>query len=253
MRRGFHMRLENKVAIVTGAGKGIGKETALMLAEEGAIVVAVSRTQSDLDKIIEEVESLGGRGLAVTADLTIGEEVQAMVDTVMNEYGRIDILVNNAGGYPKEIYDNIEHQAIKIWDWSEEQWDQIIKTNLKPTFLCTSKVAPIMMEQRSGDIINVSSRMGRIASQMGAYAVAKGGIVTLTKTCGIQLQEYGVRANCVAPGIVDTPGQRVYNHSVGQDEIPMGDAKDVPRAVLYLVLDAPKVMTGQTLDLFTTV
>ncbi len=246
------MGLKGKIAIITGAGKGIGKETALLLAGEGATVVVVSRTQRDLDTVVEEIETNGGKGFAAVADLTDGNSVQSMIDAVMNEYGRIDILVNNAGGYPKEVYEGRENQAIKIWDWSEEQWDQIIKTNLKPPFLCTNKIAPIMMEQKSGDIVNVSSRMGRIASQMGAYAVAKGGVVTLTKTCGIQLQEYGVRVNCVAPGIVDTPGQRVYNHSVGQDEIQMGDAKDVPKAILYLLKDAPKVMTGQTLDLFTT-
>ena len=94
----------------------------------------------------------------------------------------IDILVNNAGGYPSEIYDTVKQQAIKIWEWSEEQWDQIIKTNLKIPFLCINKVVPVMIRQGGGDIVSVSSRMGRIASQMGAYAVAKGGIVTLTKT-----------------------------------------------------------------------
>ncbi len=246
-------RLQGKVAIVTGAGKGIGKETALMLAEDGAIVIPVSRTKGDLDKVVEEIKENGGVGMAVAADLTDGEQVQHVVDVVMEAYGHIDILVNNAGGYPKEIYNNIEHQAIRIWEWTEEQWDQIIKTNLKSTFLCMNKIIPIMIAQQSGDIVSVSSRMGRIASQMGGYAVAKGGIVTLTKTCGIQLIEYGIKVNCVAPGIVDTPGQRVYNHSVGQDDIKMGDAKDVPRAIRYLILDSPSNMTGQTLDLFTTV
>lgn len=246
-------RLENKVAIITGAGKGIGKETALMLAEDGAIIIAVSRTKGDLDQVIAEVRALGSDGLAIPADLTDSEQVQHMVDVVMEAYGHIDILVNNAGGYPKEIYNNIERQAIRFWEWSEEQWDQIIKTNLKTTFLCLNKVIPIMIEQRSGDIVNISSRMGRIASQMGGYAVAKGGIVTMTKTCGIQLAEYGIKVNCVAPGIVDTPGQRVYNHSVGADDVKMGDAKDVPKAIRYLVLDAPSNMTGQVMDLFTTV
>lgn len=246
-------RLEGKVAIVTGAGKGIGKETALLLAEDGAIVIPVSRTKADLDIVVEEIKAQGGDAMAVSADLTDGEQVQRVVDVVMEVYGHIDILVNNAGGYPKEIYNNIEHQAIRIWEWSEEQWDQIIKTNLKSTFLCINKIVPIMIQQRSGDIVNVSSRMGRIASQMGGYAVAKGGIVTLTKTCGIQLLEYGIKVNCVAPGIVDTPGQRVYNHSVGADDVKMGDSKDVPKAIRYLLLDAPANMTGQTMDLFTTV
>ena len=176
-----------------------------------------------------------------------------MVDTVIEKYGKIDILVNNAGGYPKEIYNNIEHQAIKIWEWSEEQWDQIIKTNLRIPFLCINKVVPEMIKQHSGKIVSVSSRMGRIASQMGAYAVAKAGIVTMTKTTAIQTKEYGIQCNAVAPGIVDTPGQRVYNHSVGQDGVAMGNAEDVAKAIVYLLADAPFVMTGQVIDLFTTV
>ncbi|MBP3468786.1 MAG: SDR family oxidoreductase, partial [Lachnospiraceae bacterium] len=174
-------------------------------------------------------------------------------DTVLEKYGRIDILVNNAGGYPKEIYKNIKHQAIKLWDWTEEQWDQIIKTNIKIPFLCFKTILPTMIAQKSGRVVSVSSRMGRIASQMGAYAVAKGAIVTMTKTAAIQTQEYGIQVNAVAPAIVDTPGQRTYNHSVGQDDARMGSSADVAKAIVYLLCDAPDVMTGQCIDLFTTV
>ncbi len=247
------MKLEGKIAIVTGAGKGIGREAALSIAAEGATVIAVARTQADLDETVRLIETSGGHAFALSRDLTDADQVQSMVDTVTDKYGRIDILVNNAGGYPKEIYDQVSKQAIKIWEWTEAQWDQIIKTNLKIPFLCINKVIPVMIKQGSGDIVSVSSRMGRIASEMGAYAVAKGGIVTLTKTTAIQTQEYGIRANAVAPGMVDTPGQRAYNHNVGQDDAKMGDAKDVAKAILYLLCDAPQVMTGQVIDLFTTV
>ena len=126
--------------------------------------------------------------------------------------------------------------------------DQIIKTNLRIPFLVTKNVVPVMIKQGKGDIVNVSSRMGRIASQMGAYAVAKGGIVTMTKTTAIQTKEYGIKCNAVSPGIVDTPGQRVYNHSVGQDGCPMGSSKDVAKAIIYLLADSPAVMTGQSVD-----
>ena len=245
-------RLEGKIAIVTGAGKGIGREAALAIAAEGATVIAVARTQSDLDETVRLIEEQGGTAISLSHDLTDASQVQSMTDTVVEKYGRIDILVNNAGGYPSEIYDKVSKQAIKIWEWSEEQWDQIIKTNLKIPFLCINKVVPVMIAQKSGDIVSVSSRMGRIASQMGAYAVAKGGIVTLTKTTAIQTQEYGIRANAVAPTLVDTPGQRVYNHNVGQDDVKMGSAADVAKAILYLLCDAPPVMTGQVMDLFTT-
>ena len=247
------MKLKDNIAIVTGAGKGIGREAALAIAKEGALVVAVARTQSDLDETVRLIEDAGGRAISLSRDLTCSSQVQSMVDTVMEQFGRIDILVNNAGGYPSEIYKNREHQAIKLWEWSEEQWDQIIRTNLRIPFLCMSKIIPVMIRQRSGKIVSVSSRMGRIASQMGAYAVAKGGIVTMTRTAAIQTQEYGIQVNAVAPGIVDTPGQRVYNHSVGQDDIPMGSASDVAKGILYLLTDAPAVMTGQVLDMFTTV
>ena len=245
-------KLTGKIAIVTGAGKGIGREATLAIAAEGATVVAVARTQANLDETVKMIEDNGGTAISLSRDLTDGEQVQSMVDTVIEKYGRIDILVNNAGGYPKEIYNNIEHQAIKIWEWSEEQWDQIIKTNLRIPFLCINKVVPEMIKQHSGKIVSVSSRMGRIASQMGAYAVAKAGIVTMTKTTAIQVKEYGIQCNAVAPGITDTPGQRVYNHSVGQDGVEMGNAEDVAKAIVYLLADAPDVMTGQVMDLFTT-
>lgn len=247
------MRLEGKIAIVTGAGKGIGRETALAVAAEGASVVCVARTQADLDETVTLIEKNKGTAVSLSRDLTDAAQVQSMVDTVTEKFGRIDILINNAGGYPSEIYDKVSKQAIKIWEWSEAQWDQIIKTNLKIPFLCINKVVPVMIRQGGGDIVSVSSRMGRIASQMGAYAVAKGGIITLTKTTAIQTKEYGIRANAVAPTLVDTPGQRVYNHNVGQDDVKMGSAADVAKAILYLLCDAPNVMTGQVLDLFTTV
>ena len=124
------MKLKGKIAIITGAGKGIGREAALAIAAEGATVVAVARTQADLDETIRLIKEQGGTASSLSRDLTDSAQVQSMVDSVLETYGRIDILVNNAGGYPSEIYDKVKQQAIKIWEWSEEQWDQIIKTNL---------------------------------------------------------------------------------------------------------------------------
>lgn len=245
-------KLEGKVAIVTGSGMGIGQEIALAIAGEGAITVVVSRTMSDLNNTVSLIEKEGGKAFAIAKDLTVEEEVISLASEVKERYGKIDILVNNAGGYPSEIYKDRPQQAIKIWEWSEEQWDQIIKTNLKIPFLCTKHIVPLMIEQRSGDIVNLSSRMGRIASQMGAYAVAKGGIITMTKTTAIQTIEYGIRVNAISPGILDTPGQRQYNHSVGQDDVKMGTPDSVAKAALYLLCDAPPIMTGQSIDLFTT-
>ena len=247
------MKLEGKIAIVTGAGRGIGRDTALAIAAEGATVAAVARTQPDLDETVSLIKKEGGTAVSLSRDLTDIDQVQSMVDTVVKQFGRIDILVNNAGGYPSEIYDSVGQQAIKIWEWTEAQWDQILKTNLKIPFLCINKVVPVMIKQRSGDIVSVSSRMGRIASQMGGYAVAKAGIVTMTKTTAIQTKEFGIKVNAVAPGIVDTPGQRVYNHNVGQDDAVMGSSEAVAKGILYLLADSPREMTGQVLDMFTTV
>ena len=244
--------LKDKTAIVTGAGRGIGKDIALALAKLGAKVVIVARTQADLDEVAGEIKAAGGIALPVSCDLTVSDQVSQLMEAVVQTYGKIDILVNNAGGYPSEIYDNGK-QPVKIWEWTEEKWDRIIESNLKTTFLCVNKALPYMIKQESGQIVNMSSRMGRIASEMGAYAAAKSAIIALTKTVAIQAQQYGITANAVSPGILDTPGQRLYNASVGQDGIQMGTTKDVVDAVIYLLCYAPKTMTGQSLDLFKTV
>ena len=249
------MELKGKNVVVTGARRGIGLAIVKAFANEGANIWACARQpDEDFEKALHQLEQeYGGWAKPVYFDLRSEHEVKAAIQGISKEKLPIDVLVNNAGGYPKEIYNNIEHQAIKIWEWSEEQWDQIIKTNLRIPFLCINKVVPEMIKQHSGKIVSVSSRMGRIASQMGAYAVAKAGIVTMTKTTAIQTKEHGIQCNAVAPGIVDTPGQRVYNHSVGQDGVAMGNAEDVAKAIVYLLTDAPFVMTGQVIDLFTTV
>jgi 3-oxoacyl-[acyl-carrier protein] reductase len=247
------MRLEGKVSIVTGAGKGIGKDIAISLAKEGSVVIVCSRTKSDLDKVVEEINLVGGKAIAIAKDLTSSVQVSELATEVIERCSKIDILINNAGGYPSELYSNNSKQPLKIWEWTEERWDSIINANLKTTFLCTSKVIPYMIKANHGYIINISSRMGRIASEMGAYAAAKSAIITLTKTTAIQAEPYGIMVNAVSPGILDTPGQRIYNQSVNQEGIKMGSTDAVVKAVLYLLCDAPKTMIGQSLDLFRTV
>lgn len=136
-------KLSGKIAIVTGAGKGIGREAALAIAAEGATVVAVARTQADLDETVKMIEDNGGSAISLSRDLTDGEQVQSRVDTVIEKYGKIDILVNNAGGYPKEIYNNIEHQAIKILGMVR---GAVGSDHQEPIFvfrfLCINKVVP---------------------------------------------------------------------------------------------------------------
>lgn len=250
---GVNMRLEGKVAIVTGAGKGIGKDISISLAKEGATVIVCSRTKADLDKVADEISGIGGKAIAIAKDLTSSIQVTELVTEIIERYGKIDILINNAGGYPSELYSQDSKQPLKIWEWTEERWDSIINTNLKTTFLSTNKVIPYMIKAKQGYIINISSRMGRIASEMGAYAAAKSAIIALTKTTAIQAEPYGITVNAISPGILDTPGQRIYNESVNQEGIEMGSTDAVVKAVLYLLCDAPKSMIGQSLDLFRTV
>jgi 3-oxoacyl-[acyl-carrier protein] reductase len=244
--------VKNKVVIVTGSGKGIGRDIAIRLSSLGAKIVICSRTQTDLDETTSLIRKSGGEVLDVCKDLTNSCQVEELMKTALERYGVIDILINNAGGYPSEMYSD-GSQPLKIWEWSEEKWDKIIETNLKTTFLCTSKVLPYMIQQKSGYIINMSSRMGRIASEMGAYAAAKSAVIALTKTTAIQAYQYGIIVNAISPGMVDTPGQRMYNHSVKQSSSQMGDTNTVVEAVIYLLCQAPTNMTGQSLDLYMTV
>lgn len=247
------MRLQDQVAVVTGGGKGIGRSIALGLAAEGATVVVTSRTQADLAETVAAIEDAGGKALASVKDLTSARQVGDLAGEIMRDLGRVDILINNAGGYPSEMYTGEGAQPLKIWEWREEQWDTIIAANLKTAFLCTREFLPLMIKAGRGKVVNISSRMGRIASQMGAYAAAKAALIAMTKTAAIQAEPYGIQVNAVSPGITDTPGQRRYNSSVGQDGIAMADAESVVRAVLYLLCDAPPNMVGQSLDLFKTV
>ncbi|HML45275.1 MAG TPA: SDR family NAD(P)-dependent oxidoreductase, partial [Clostridia bacterium] len=217
--------------MVTGAGRGIGRDIAIRLANMGANTVLCSRTQSDLDEVFHTIRNAGGEALSVRKDLTKAAQVEELMKTASEYYGSIDILINNAGGYPPEMYAD-GSQPTKIWEWSEEQWDKIIETNLKTTFLCTNKALPYMLRQRHGYIVNMSSRMGRIASEMGAYAAAKSAVIALTKTTAIQAYPYGILVNAVSPGMVDTPGQRVYNDAVHQKPGSMGDTNAVVEAVV---------------------
>lgn len=244
--------LKDKIAIVTGSGKGIGREIAIRLASLGVTVVLCSRNVTELNETKRLIDQLKGNALVIAKDLTDSKQVEDLVEATQSAFGKIDILINNAGGYPSELYMS-GAQPMKIWEWTEESWDKIIDANLKTTFLCTNKVLPHMIKQKNGYIINMSSRMGRIASEMGAYAAAKSAVIALTKTTAIQTYQYGITVNAISPGMIDTPSQRIYNMSVNQSSLNMGTTDSVVEAVVYLLCKAPKNMTGQSLDLFVTV
>jgi citronellol/citronellal dehydrogenase len=198
------MKLEGKVAIVTGASRGIGRAIALALAREGARVVVAARTESEggplpgtIHTTADEIRALGGYALAIKSDVTKEESVEALVRMTLQEYGAVDVLVNNAGiNFPG-----------KVLDIPVKRWDLVIAVNLRGTFLCTKAVLPTMVKRRSGSIINLSSVVGtRMIMFDVAYGVAKAAIERFT--CGLaeELREYNIAVNALCPSLTDTEG-----------------------------------------------
>jgi 3-oxoacyl-[acyl-carrier protein] reductase len=248
-------RLEGQVAIVTGAGRGIGRAIALALAAEGAHITLSSRTQTELDVVAAEIEQIGGQALVVVADLTNAQQVNRMAEATISRFGAIHILVNNAGGMPSERYaaDGSLFLPPSLWEIPEEIWDGTLATNLKSLFLCLKVVMPHVIQQQRGEVINISSQAGRtLFHQAADYCVAKHGAILLTEIAALQAAPHGVRVNAISPGLVDTPGQRrLMATFMPEDRFPpMISAESIAAAALYLLCDAPKAMTGQTLDLF---
>ena len=189
------MSLQGKTAIITGAGRGIGRATALRFAAAGAQVVLAARTEEQIHQVAEEVADLAGVALAVPTDVTVESEVKSLVEQAESRFGSVDILVNNAG----------EMTLCPIHEMTVEDWHRIINANLLSAFLCTRAVLPSMIERRAGRIINVGSLAGRRGyPEQGAYSAAKHALYGLTKVLSIECQPYGIRVNMVSPGGVLT-------------------------------------------------
>jgi NAD(P)-dependent dehydrogenase (short-subunit alcohol dehydrogenase family) len=188
------MRLEGKVALVTGAGNGIGEATARRFAREGAIVVANDVDVEQARSVVTELQKQGARALAVAADVTKRADVEAMINHVVEEFGRLDVLINNAG----INRDAMSHKM------TEEQWDQVLAVNLKGTFLCAQAALARMREHGWGRVVNTSSigSLGNIGQ--ANYAASKAGVIGLTRTLALESAKYGITVNCVAPGPVMT-------------------------------------------------
>lgn len=239
------MDLADRVAIVTGSSRGIGRGIALRLAKEGAqVVVNCQCNEAAAAAVVEQIKADGGEAIAVQADVSQAAEAQALIDAAKGAYGRVDILVNNAGTTRDTL----------LVRMSEEDWDVVIDTNLKGTFNCTKAVSRQMMRQRYGRIINITSVSG-IAGNPGQanYASAKAGIIGLTKTVAKELGSRGITCNAVAPGFVLTD----LTASLPQDLIDlaiertpigrMGTVEDMAAAVAYLASDEAGFVTGQVL------
>ena len=238
--------LEGKVALITGGSRGIGKAIALAFAEAGADVVVCSRNLPDLEKVAEEVRQRGKRGLAVPANITSKNEVDDLVQKVVDGFGTIDILVNNAAM-------NI---LSPLLDLREDGWDKIINTDLKGYYLCSQAVGKVMAEKRSGNIISIASTgAASAAPRMGAYCIAKAGVVMLTKVLAVELAEYNIRANAIAPSMVKTKfSQPLWSDdellSKNLTKMPLGrlpEPEDMVGAALFLASDASSYITGHTL------
>lgn len=243
------IRIDGKIALVTGGGTGIGRAIALELARSGAhVVVNYHKSQQEAEEVAQEITHTGGKAIAVQTDVTKKAEVQNLVNTAVEQFGRIDILINNAG-------DLIQRCAIV--DMPEELWDAIMALNVKGVFLVTQVVLPVMFQQGSGNIVNITS----IAARTGggghsvAYATAKGAVSTFTRGLAKEVVKQGIRVNAVAPGATLTRFQERYStpEKIAQftAETPLGRcgiAEDMVGAVLYLVSDYSSFVIGETID-----
>ena len=235
--------LENKVAIITGASRGIGKVIAEDIAKAGATVVCVSRSQSDIDNVANSINKNGGSAIAIACDISNGKQYQELAKSVIEKFGSIDILVNNAGVTKDGL----------IMRMSEDDWDIVINTNLKGAFNGTKAVTRHMMKQRSGRIINISSVVGLIGNAGQAnYAASKAGLIGLTKATAKELASRGITANCIAPGYIETDMTKQLSDKIRDaliQQIPLGrigQAKDIASIVCFLASDDASYITGQT-------
>ncbi|HYL61988.1 MAG TPA: 3-oxoacyl-[acyl-carrier-protein] reductase [Candidatus Methylomirabilis sp.] len=237
--------LKDKVALLTGASQGIGRETALALAEVGAKVAAAARSEEKLAAVVNEIINAGGEAVAVKMDVADAEQIKAGFKQVLDKFGRLDILVNNAA---------ITRDGLAL-RMKQDDWDAVIRTNLTGAHLCIQQALSTMMRARAGRIINIAS----IVAQMGNagqanYVAAKAGLIGLTKAIAIEIASRNITVNAVAPGFIATPMTDVLPDKVKDElkaRIPlgrMGSSRDVAAAIVFLASDEAAYITGHVLD-----
>jgi 3-oxoacyl-[acyl-carrier protein] reductase len=237
--------LKDKVALVTGASQGIGRDTALALSEAGAKVAVAARNEEKLAALVNEITAAGGTALAVKMDVADADQVKSGFKQVLEKFRRLDILVNNAAITRDGL-------ALRI---KQDDWDAVIRTNLTGAHFCIQQALPTMMRARCGRIINIAS----IVAQMGNagqanYVAAKAGLIGLTKAIAIEIASRNITVNAVAPGFIKTPMTDVLPDKVKEElntRIPlgrMGSARDVAAAIVFLASDEAAYITGHVLD-----
>jgi NAD(P)-dependent dehydrogenase (short-subunit alcohol dehydrogenase family) len=250
------MELEGQVAIVTGAGRGIGRATALELARMGADIVVAELDRANADRTATEVWALGRRALAVPTDVTSRTDLKAMIERTRAEFGRIDILVNNAGIY----------RAALPLDVTEEHWDAIMNMNARAVFFASQAVLPTMIAQKRGAIISLASMAGKVGSRTNLpYNASKAAVISITKSLALAHAADGIRVNCVCPGFVETDMWTAVSQAQGallglspEDfteqraaQVPLGrmeQPEDVARVIGFLASDRSAYMTGQAIN-----
>jgi len=235
---------KGKVAIVTGASRGIGRSIALALAAEGAKIVAVDMAPEGIESLTSEIKANGGEAVAVQGNVTVTADAERMVDAAVEAFGRADILVNNAG---------ITRDGLLL-RMKDEEWDAVLTVNLKGAFLCTRAASKVMAKQRYGRIINIASIVGQMGNAGQAnYCASKAGLMGLTKSNARELAKRNVTVNAVAPGFIATDMTEVLPEKVKQElaaQIPMerlGSADDIANAVVFLAAEKSAYITGQVI------
>lgn len=244
-----YLDLTGRVALVTGASSGIGAATASVLADLGAIVaLGYHQNEEGANQVLDQIMKEGGKALAICADMRRAADISSLVKRATDELGPIDILVNNAGSL-------VQRQTIR--ELTPERWNEVMNLNLTSVMLCSQAVATSMIERKRGAIINIVSIAGRTGGGPGAaaYSVAKGGLITFTKSLAKELAPHGVRVNAISPGVIDTPFHQVFstpemirNFVTTIPLVRLGTPLECAKVIAFLASDASSYIVGETIE-----
>lgn len=239
------MRLKDKVAVITGSSRGIGRAAALRFAEEGCRVVVVARNYDPAQEVTEAIQEKGGQAVTVMADVSKKVDVEKLFKTAVENFGRLDILVASAG----------ITKGQKLTDITEEDWQSIIDVNLKGTFLSCQEAFKYMIPQKYGKVVTLSSVYAWGSKGQLHYDATKGGIVSMTRSMALEMAKHNIHINCVAPGLIDTEMPKVIPEKIVQEYIlsvpfrRLGTAEEVANTILFLVSDQSDFITGQVIHI----